>query len=208
MRITTKKGRDFAFKLRRIRNDRTGKKRWFVGITTKEYFWLDLSAALGTTALWMAKELAKRLNTTVYVFVTTKSYWLVTKKKLFNEEWDREFKYWLGFPESFVCHAFCECCIRYHKATLRVSAKKGKRPKLVKVINRLEGGQGDIFPPAPRLRDFPKSQRVEALPIVPYPEVLYKLLGRLVAKCRLFEREMCKGGLTVWLFLRPHFGTS
>ena len=203
MRITTKKGRDFAFKLRAIRNERTGKKRWFVGITTKEYFWLDLTACFESTATWIAKVLAKRLNTKVYVFETTKSYWLVTKRKLSATEWFIEYTYWLHYPDSFICHAYCECCIRYHKATLRVSAKKGKRPKLVKVINRLEVSG---LPTNPSMRDFPKSQRAEALPVV-LTEWLN--ISPLVDSLRNagFLRGIVREGLTVLPFLRPHFGT-
>ena len=108
MRITTKKGREFAFKLRAIRNARTGKKRWFVGITTKEYFWLDLSTESVKTAMWLATVLRNRLNTTVYLFQTTKSFWLVTKKKLSAMEWLAEYIYWRHYPKSLICHAFCE----------------------------------------------------------------------------------------------------
>jgi len=158
MRITTKKGRDFAFKLRAIRNERTGKKKWFVGITTKEYFWLDLHTSLMSTATVLAHVLRGRLNTTVYIFKTTKSFWLVTKKKLFGKRWDEEYEFWSRFSQ--VCLAFCKCCIRYHKGTLRVSVKKGKRPKLVKVINRLEN---DGFPVTPRPRNLLAGSRLEAL---------------------------------------------
>jgi len=162
MRITTKKGREFAFKLRAIRNARTGKKKWFVGITTKEYFWLDLNTNLLNTAECFANVLKGRLKTDVYIFETTKSYWLVTKKKLSKEEWDNEYNYWLKFSEEIVCHPFCLCCIRYHKGTLRVSAKKGKRCQLVKVINRLENDGSSV---TPRPRNLLAVPRLEALTI-------------------------------------------
>ena len=160
MRITTKKGREFAFKLRAIRNERTGKKKWFVGITTKEYFWLDLNTNLLNTAKCFANILKGRLQTDIYIFETTKSYWLVTKKKLSKQEWDEEYNYWLKFSEEIVCHPFCLCCIRYHKGTLRVSVKKGKRPKLVKVINRLENDGSSV---TPRPRNLLAGSRLEAL---------------------------------------------
>lgn len=144
MRITTKKGREFAFKLRAIRNNRTGKKNWYVGITTKEYFWLDLNTHLYDTAECIAHILRGRLNTTVYIFQTTKSYWVVTKRKLFDKAWDKEYEYWLRFSEKVICHPFCLCCIRYHKATLRVSLKHGKRPVLIKVLDVSNSGQLDM----------------------------------------------------------------
>jgi len=150
MRITTKKGREFAFKLRAIRNERTGKKNWFVGITTKEYFWLDLNAQFFPTVESLALILRSRLKTKVWIFKTTKSYWLVTKKKLLGDEWRDEYTRWLNLSKSLICHPFCLCCIRYHKATLRVSVKNGKRPELVKVINCLE--RGGVHTPLPRLR--------------------------------------------------------
>lgn len=151
MRITTNKGREFAFKLRAIRNDRTGQKKWFVGITTKEYFWLDLNTHNHAIAKILAMILRARLKTDrVYIFQTTKSFWLVTKRKLFKTDWDKEYNYWLKYSKDIVCHAFCECCIRYHKATLRVSLKKGKRPILVKIVSRLDG---ESKPFTARVRD-------------------------------------------------------
>lgn len=163
MRITTKKGRDFAFKLRAIRNERTGKKRWFVGITTKEYFWLDLNTSSVSIARILAIRLRDRLRTDkVYIFQTTKSFWLVTKRKLFGKDWDKEYQYWLRFSKTIVCHAFCECCIRYHKATLRVSVKRGLRPKQVAVISRIDGKSEPL---STRVRDHFSLGGSEALPI-------------------------------------------
>ena len=185
MRITTKKGRDFAFKLRAIRNERTGKKRWFVGITTKEYFWLDLSTTSISIARILAVRLRDRLRTDkVYIFQTTKSFWLVTKRKLFGKDWDKEYQYWLRFSKDIVCHAFCECCIRYHKGTLRVSAKRGLRPKQVAVISRLDGKSKPL---TARLRDHLSRPKPRGSPSNPYPMAIYKPIGRFVAKSRGFK---------------------
>ena len=132
MRITTSKGREFAFKLRAIRNKRSGKNCWYVGLTTKCYFWLDLNTAKDFQAVSLATQLVNRLRTDVYIVQTKKSYWLVTKKKLPKEEWRKEYAFWLNnYSDKVVCHAFCLCCLRYNKATLRVSKKKGNRPKII-----------------------------------------------------------------------------
>lgn len=153
MRITTSKGREFAFKLRAKRNKRSGKKCWYVGLTTKCYFWLDLSTNKEFQVLSLARQLRDRLRTCVFIFKTNKSYWLVTKKVLSDKDWRKEYAFWLNnYSDKVICHAFCECCLKYNKATLRVSNKKGNIPKRIRIIATT---RHHFYPK--RLEDWSKS---------------------------------------------------
>lgn len=134
-RIKTSKGREFAFRLRALRNKRCGKGLWHVGLSTSKYFWLDLNTPKLSEAIMLALRLRMRLKTTVWLFKSTKSYWLVTKKRLSREEWNKEYLWWLNaYPNSVVCHDFIVCCLKYKTATLRVDMKNGALPKLLYVF--------------------------------------------------------------------------
>lgn len=141
-RITTSKGRLFAFKLRTLRNRRTGKKVWYVGLSTSRYFWLDLNTPNPKDALALARILRDRLKTTVYIFKSAKSFHLITKKPLNRSRWRREYAWWLNnFSDDMVCHPFCLCCLRYNRATIRVSKKNGNIPFLWRIVGVEDKGK-------------------------------------------------------------------
>lgn len=159
MRLTTKKGRLFAFKLRAKRNKRSNRKCWFVGLTTRRYFWLDLNTPKYFKALYLAILLKERLQTKVFIFKTNKSFWLVTKKILTLKEWRREYAFWLNNFKKTVCQPFCLCSLKYDKTTLRVSNKKGRRPKLVRVVIFQKDGVRETVKPFSHQSAFTPKQR-------------------------------------------------
>jgi hypothetical protein len=74
----------------------------------------------------IAQDMAQRLDTDISIYLTTKSFWLVSWKPLPKNVWLNAYSYVLERYPHAVCKAFCECCKRYEKATLRVDGKRGK----------------------------------------------------------------------------------
>lgn len=128
-RITTKGGRDKAFRIRARRRARTKQGYWHVGISTSSMFWLDLETPNISEAVEVAEAIASHIDAPVSVYPTVKSFWLVSTKHLDPLVWKLIYELvGMAFKE-YVCEAFVQCCIRYGKATLRIDRKRGAGPK-------------------------------------------------------------------------------
>jgi len=127
-RITTTKGRERAFLIRTYRRKYCQKGTWHVGITTSKYFWLDLETPYYWRARYIAMEYAKRLETDISLYQTNKSFWIVSWKPLSKNEWNGCYRHAMARFKDAVCIPFCECCLKYGKATLRVDSKNGHPP--------------------------------------------------------------------------------
>lgn len=137
-RITTTKGRERAFLIRTMLRQDSKVGTWHVGITTSRYFWLDLETSVEGRARFIARDYAKRLETDISIYKTNKSFWLVSWKPLTKDAWLGCYNHALSRYRGDVCVAFCECCLRYEKATLRVDRKHGQAiPRRIEVISGL-----------------------------------------------------------------------
>jgi hypothetical protein len=121
-----------------VRRKATEKGTWHVGITTDVYFWLDMETDKLPLVISIAHDLADKLDTDMSVYPTTKSFWIVSWKPLPKNVWLNAYTYALERYPNAVCKAFCECCKRYGKATLRVDMKRGQLPraKVADVLGR------------------------------------------------------------------------
>ena len=135
-RLSTTRGREYAYLLKAKRQNRAKAGYWHVGITTQEHFWLDLHTKSKEVARELAQMITNILKTPTSIYETGKSFWLVNWRQLSPEFFKVLYECLekTQSPEE-VDMDYVHICIKYGKATLRVDDKIGQpRPRKIEVI--------------------------------------------------------------------------